>query len=570
MEPNCTSVIIDENYADFLIESERFIDIQFRENNPQLCYTDINNQFVLAHGPMPTSLNAIIRTWGYNIYPKLYGLLDSPSLEASGVTRLRNIPSLNLSGQGILIGIVDTGIDYTHPTFIRADGSSKVHSIWDQGIESSNQPSQFPFGTVYSNLQINAALASDNPLSIVPSTDEIGHGTMLAGIACGNENLSANFSGVVPLAEIVVVKLKKPKKFLKDFYIIPENTICYSESDIMFGVEYLTDLAEELERPISICIGLGSTFGGHDERNFLSRLISYRGDRSGVAMVVAAGNEGDRGHHFLGSVEKGSTSREVELRVGPNEYGFTMELWGTNPNTFSIDILSPTGEYVPRIPARLNESREIQFVFERTIILIDYILVEGQTGDQLILMRFRNPTEGIWKFNVYASTDLDSTFHIWLPLTGFISPNTYFTEPNPDYTITCPGNSIVPIVVTTYNTATGSLYLHASRGFSRTNRIVPSFAAPGVNITIPDLNNGYTTSSGSSLAAAHTTGVAALMLEWGVVRGNYTQLDSVEINKLLIRGAKRDPAETYPNRAWGYGILDVYNTFSTLRGDSSS
>lgn len=562
MDQGCREQILSEEYADYLVEYEQSI-----VNFPNVCFSFVSPEFLIAHTPISNLTTSLIGTWGYSIYPRLFGLLDTGSLEASGITRLRNIPSLNLEGQGILVGFIDTGIDYTHSVFRRADGTSKIYSIWDQTIQDGPPPEGFSFGTEYTNTQINSALNSTSPLTIVPSVDEIGHGTFLAGVTAGSVSANNDFSGVVPLAEIIVVKLKPPKKYLREFFIVPDNVTCYQESDIMFGLSYLLSVSERYKKPIAICIGVGSSLGGHDDRGFLSRYLSIIADRRGIGVVIAAGNEGDRGHHFSGSVPKNGVSDTVELRVGPNEYGFTMELWGASPNTFSIDILTPTGEYVPRIPARLNETRDIQFVFEQTTIQITYVLVEGQTGDQLILMRFRKPTEGIWRFQVYASTDLNSNFNIWLPITDFISSQTYFTEPDPDYTITSPGNTVVPIVVTTYDHTTGSLYLHASRGFTRTNKIAPSFAAPGVNITGPTTNNGFTTSSGSSIAAAHTTGVAAMFLEWGVVRGNYTQLDSVEINKLLIRGAKRDPNLTYPNKAWGYGILDVYNTFNTLRGE---
>lgn len=567
MDQNCTEQILSEDYADFIVEFERNIEPTEQNRNINVCYNYISPNFLIAHTPINDITTRLIGTWGYSIYPRLFGLLDTGSLEASGITRLRNIPNLNLAGQGILVGIVDTGIDYTHPAFRRADGTSKIFSIWDQTIQDGPPPDGFSFGTEYTNVQISSAINSSDPHTIVPSVDENGHGTFLAGVAAGSVSESNDFSGIVPLAEIVVVKLKPSKKYLRDFFVVPDNVTSYQESDIMFGVSYLMSISEKYGKPIAICIGLGTTLGGHDERGFLSRYLSIIADRRGVAVVIAAGNEGDRGHHYSGTVPKDANFDTVELRVGPNEYGFTMELWGSAPNTFSIDILSPTGEYVPRIPARLNESREIQFVFEQTTIQVDYVLVEGQTGDQLILLRFRKPTEGIWRFQVYASSDLNSNFNIWLPISDFITSDTYFTEPDPDYTITSPGNTIIPIVVTTYDHTTGSLYLHASRGFTRTNKIAPSFAAPGVNITGPTINNGYTTLSGSSVAAAHTTGVAAMFLEWGVVRGNYTQLDSVEINKLLIRGAKRDPNLTYPNKAWGYGILDVYNTFNQLRGD---
>lgn len=240
---------------------------------------------------------------------------------------------------------------------------------------------------------------------------------------------------------------------------------------------------------------------------------------------------------------------------------------GHSPSSFSIDILSPTGEYIPRIPARMNESREIRFILEDTLVNIDYFLVAAEAGDQLIMLRFLQPTEGIWRFRIYASGDLDLGYNIWLPIHSFISEDTYFLNPDSTNTITAPGNTIFPMTVTAYNITNNSLYLNASRGFTRADDIKPDFAAPGVNLIGPAINNEYVSMSGTSVATAHTTGVAALLLEWGVILGNYPQISSTEIKKFLIRGAIREPLEDYPNRSWGYGRINLYNSFIILRGD---
>ena len=211
-------------------------------------------------------------------------------------------------------------------------------------------------------------------------------------------------------------------------------------------------------------------------------------------------------------------------------------LWnygGNAFNTFSIDLLSPTGKYIPRIPARIGASREIRFVFEKTLIYIDYQIAESQSGDELILLRFKNPTEGIWRFRVYAGGDLDLNYNIWLPITKFLSAETYFTQPDPEYTLTSPGNTFIPIVVTAYDYANHTLYIDANRGYTRYDNIAPIIAAPGVNVIGPTFHNGYMVANGTSIAAAHTAGVAAMFLEWGIVRGNYTQISTVEIKYLV-------------------------------------
>ncbi len=563
---DCGDKIYSEDYFDLLIEYGRYL--SQLEADPNLCYDIINITHAVVYYPIRNLPSNFLQIYGYGSIPSCFGLLDLPSLEASGVRRARNIPALDLRGNGVLIGIIDTGIDYTHKAFIKADGTSKILSIWDQTIISDNHPEGFFYGTEYTREQINTALASENPLSVVPSVDEIGHGTFLAGIAAGNLDEANNFSGVVPDSELVVVKLKPAKKNLMKFFSIPPDVQCYQETDIMLAMKYLNNTATRLNKPMSIIIGLGTTSGGHDERGALSTSVSRVGDNGGIAVTIAGGNEGTSRLHYLGTFTGNDNYDTVELRVGPNEYGFSMELWGNAPNTYSLDILSPSGEYIPRIPARFGETREIRFIFESTVINIDYQLVEAQTGDELILLRFKSPAEGIWKFRVYGSGPLEKKFHIWMPLHLFVTSETYFPQSNPEYTLTSPGNSVIPIVVTAYNVTNQSLYLPASRGYTRSDVINPNFAAPGVNLVGPGKNNSYTTMSGTSVAAAHTAGIAAMLLEWGVVRKNHPLMDSVDIKNLLIRGAKRDPNITYPNKEWGYGILDIYNTFINLRGDT--
>lgn len=563
LDAECRKRIISEDYADFMLRPGQ--PFESMKSSMDICYDNFNIDSINVYTPVNQVPKNFIHLYGYGAYPNCYGLLDTTSMESSGITRLRNIPNFNLRGNGILIGMIDTGIEYTHNAFIKADGTSKVYSIWDQTIESDNLPEGFYYGTEYTQSHINAALKATNPYDIVPSTDENGHGTFLAGIAVGNSNLESQSTGVVPDAEISVVKLKPAKKFIKKFWCIPDEIICYQKNDLMNGIRYLYDTARRAQKPLALFISIGTSQGGHDERGALSSYLSYLAAQKGVCIVIAAGNEGNSGHHYKGSVAKGSKYDTVELKVGPNVSGFTMELWGTSPNLFSIDILSPTGEYIPRIPARLSESREIRFIFESTLITIDYQIVEAQSGDQLILMRFLKPTEGIWRFRVYASDALNSAFHIWLPMKQFLDTETQFLKPDPYYTLTSPGNTFIPIVTTTYNQNNKSLFNSASRGYMRNDYIAPAFAAPGVNMVGPSLNNEYITSSGSSVAAAHTAGVGAILLEWGIIKQNFIQMGTIEIRNFLIRGAIRDANLTYPNKDWGYGILDLYNTFYSLR-----
>lgn len=206
----------------------------------------------------------------------------------------------------------------------------------------------------------------------------------------------------------------------------------------------------------------------------------------------------------------------------------------------------------------------VRFILQETVVYITYELVQTTSGSQLILMRFRDPTPGIWNLEVYFSNATSGTFHIWLPIDGFLNTNVRFLNPDPYTTITQPGNSIHVITPGTYNANNQSLYLYSSRGYTRTNQIKPDFAAPGVNVTGPNLRNQYTTRNGSSVSAALTAGSAALLLEWGIKLRPYQYFTTYEIKNYFIRGAKQAPGLTYPNREWGYGTLNLYNIFTSL------
>lgn len=563
MSPQDRQRIMSEDYADLLISynGDDSIFQQFQDATVRI----INFFDAIVHVPVTQINDNTVVDLGYSVMPTLYGMISRESLEASGILRLRNIPSLNLRGSGVLIGIIDSGIDYTNPIFKNADNTTKIVSIWDQTISSDHFPQNTYYGTEYDRAQINTALQSTNPLEIVPTTDVIGHGTMLAGIAAGNEVPESNFYGVAPEAELVVVKLKPAKRYLKEFFLVPENVTCYQENDIIFGLDYITSVATALNRPIAICIGVGSSFGAHDGRGTLSGYLSLVGQRPKIGIAVAAGNEGNARRHYYGRINQATGYDTVELSVGEGEAGFSMELWGDSPGIFSLDIQSPSGEFVPRVIPVLDEMRTVTFIFEETVIVIDYQMVESQSSDQLILLRFRRPSQGIWKFNVYGRADLNVGFNIWLPMAGFISDNTFFIRSDPYVTIQSLGNSEIPITVTAYNTVDDSLYAAASRGFTRIGTVKPEVAAPGVNIIAPSLDQGFYAVTGTSPAAAHTTGIAALLLEWAVVMGRQPNMNSVDMKIFMIRGARRDIDITYPNRDWGYGILDAFNIFDILR-----
>ncbi len=297
----------------------------------------------------------------------------------------------------------------------------------------------------------------------------------------------------------------------------------------------------------------------------------------GTATVIAAGNETGRGHHYMGTIPTGESSVDVEIRVGQPESqrGFVVELWASTIDTYSVGFLSPSGETISRIPIIAGNETSIPFLLEPTVITVNYQLIEAGSGRQLIFMRFEAPTTGIWKIRVYNTQFLTGQFNMWLPTHNLISEETVFLTPSPYTTITLPGNTPSPITVGAYNHLNNSIYIHSSRGYTVGGLVKPDIAAPGVNIAGPAVGRRIgpagaaavpmTTRTGTSVAAAHVAGAVANLLSWGIVEGHNITMSEASIKAYLIRGARRNPALSYPNREWGYGALDLYETFLRLR-----
>ena len=453
------------------------------------------------------------------------------------------------------MAVIDSGIDYQHPAFRNGD-QSKILSIWDQSLPGGRS-GRIPYGREFTRVQINEALAAENPLEIVPLIDRNGHGTRLAATAAGNRIPEENFSGAAPEAELVIVKLKPAKKYLRDFYLFPREAEVFQEDDIMLAIAYVLQCAVENQMPLSICIGLGTNMGAHRGDGPLSEFINSTASFSQNSISIAAGNEGTARHHYLSGADRQEKTDTVELKVGEQEStrGFSMEFWGDSPNFYNIVIQSPTGERLPVSTALKYGTQELSFVFVETRILVNYIPIERRTGKTLVFFRFLHPAPGIWKLLVEERMPANGGFHIWLPTRGLISDETYFLESSPEFTITSPGDARDGMTVTAYQYHDNSLYVQASRGYNTENVVKPDFAAPGVGILTASIGAGRTfeQATGTSLAAAQTAGIAALLFEWALIRGNEPYFTGNSVKNYLSRGAVRDDIIQYPNPNWGYG-----------------
>ena len=562
MAENCREIIISEESADFIRRVNRGPE-DLARLYPGVCLQYINDFYTVFYVPV-SFLDARERTdFDYESFPMLYTLLENEGLEAGTIIQIQNQPVLQLKGSGVILGFIDTGIDYTNDCFRDDAGNSRILEIWDQTIQSGNLPVGLDYGSVYTREEINEALGSGEPFSVVPSRDEIGHGTQIASIAAGSPDENTGWTGAAPLSDIAMVKLKPAKQYLKRYFMVAPDAEAYQENDIMLGVRYLHELAQREKKPLVICMNLGSNMGGHEGNTPLSSIISTIGAKTGRCVVVAGGNEAHRGHHFYGRIMEGQDFQDVELRVGEEEYGLTMEIWGTTPDELSVAVTSPTGEEVPRTSIR-NGNQKYSFLFEKTGLYIDFQLLGARSGDQLIIIRMYAPTPGIWRLRVYGRNLIHRVYNIWLPTADLLNAPTQFLSSNPDITLTGPANTEIPITVAAYQVQNNSIYINSSRGYTRRGRIKPDIAAPGVEVRTVASGNRYTSMTGTSVSAAIVAGAAALLMEWGIVRGNRPTMGTVDIKQLLISGARRSSTELYPNRSWGYGMLDLYATFMEM------
>ena len=488
---------------------------------------------------------------------RLYGLSDLIAAEELGVLKLRRQPYLNLTGRGILFGIADTGIDYTHPVFRFGDGSSRILAIWDQTAETEEN-GEVPFGRIYSQDEINEALRSEDPLELVSVTDEIGHGTFMTGLAAGNVEEEEAFSGIAPEAGILVVKLRQARRCLKKFWFVGENTPAYEEEELIAAIDFMISFAQEQENDMVIYLGVSSSQGEHNGRGPLAAYLNLISLQPGRAVVLAAGNEGNAAHHFSSRSYEGIEYQDVEIRISDVKEGVSIEFWADAPDLYGIGFVSPAGEVVEKLPTRVSLREALSFVFEQTKIYVVYERVEEITGATLVRIFMENPANGIWKLRIFQEEVYGGRFDLWMPITPFIQGEAVFLKPDPETTITEPGNSAENMTVSAYSTETEGIYLDSSRGFTRGGRVKPDFAAPGVNVRGPIRGGLYTSRSGTSVAAALTAGIAVLMMEYNP---EYT---GVQIKNYLIRGAKRDNRK-YPNTEFGWGKVDIYEALLNMR-----
>ena len=453
-------------------------------------------------------------------------------------------PPLNLTGRGVLVGIIDSGIDYANPVFRNADGTTRIRNLWDQSL-SENPPAGYLIGTEYTSEQINEALRQptiEQRRQIVPSQDISGHGTAVAGVAAGN---SQEYRGVAYESDLIVVKLGLPR--LNGF---PRTT------ELMQAIDYVIRKALEYGQPIAINLSFGNTYGAHDGNSLLEQFIQDASNRWKNVICIGTGNEGNTAGHVSGILDE-NEQVEIELAVQENETGINVQIWKAYYDLVDILLEAPSGVRIGPIQEILGSQR---FRIGETEILLYYGEPSPYTIDQEIYMDFLPRTDyitsGIWRIILVPREIISGNYALWLPSESVLNEGTRFLSPSVQGTLTIPSTAFRTIGVGAYNSATMTYADFSGRGAGA--RIKPDLVAPGVNVRAPIPGGGFGEFSGTSFATPFVTGSAALLMQWGIVDGNDPFLYGEKVKAYFQRGAREILGfEEYPNQVVGYGALCV-------------
>lgn len=462
------------------------------------------------------------------------------------------VPPFSLFGKGILIAVIDSGIDYANADFRNEDGTTRIRSLWDQTIQS-NPPEGYLIGTEYASGQINEALMQNTVqerMQLVPSVDVSGHGTSVAGIAAGNGRGSAAriYQGVAPQSELIVVKLGNPRA--EGF---PRTT------EMMQAIDYVIGKAIEYQMPVAVNLSFGNTYGSHDGTSLLERFIDDIANVWKSVICIGTGNEGRSAGHTSGRL-RDDEEEIIQLAVQEREPSLNVQIWKAYHDVVDISLISPSGVRVGPIQEVLGSQR---FSIGGTELLLYYGEPSPYSIDQEIYIDFlpRDSyiTSGIWQIVLTPRKIVTGRYAMWLPSESVLNPGTAFLYPSEEGTLTIPATSYRTIGVGAYDALTFTYADFSGRGqFGIGTRAKPDIAAPGVDVTAPTPGGRYAAFSGTSFATPFVTGGAALLMEWGIVRGNDPYLYGEKVRAYIQRGARALPGFIeYPNPQVGYGALCV-------------
>ena len=496
-------------------------------------------------------------------------LNDISPVEASGAPVFNTNPYLRLNGRDVLVGVIDTGIDYLNKEFQMEDDTTRIVRLWDQTIQGDKYIYGLKYGVEYTEDQINQAISlqtsGGDPYSIVPSKDEIGHGTKVSGII-GGRGINPDLKGVAPDCKFVIVKLSRTTKVELDAALIDKMDVpSYSPWSVLLGIRYVVSVARELNKPLVLFIPMGSNMGSHTGNGIDESIIDNYSTQAETVIVVPVGNQGNTDTHTEGIIEKAGDIKDIEIRIGERQKNLPITIWINKHNRVKLSIISPTGGIIDNIEAKNTNNRRIIFLYEKTEMIVNFTSPELSTGDTLIFIRAYNLRPGIWKFRLTGEYIVEGNYYAWIPQRELIDDETKFLNPVEYTTITLPSTSNNAISVGYYNQNNNSIVSESSNGYTRYGNIKPDIVAGGSNALVTIPGGATSVMSGSSVAGAVVAGCCALILQWAVTDGNYPGIYSSQIKTYIISGAKTRPGDIYPNRQWGYGMFDLQGVFDWIK-----
>ncbi len=457
-------------------------------------------------------------------------------MSASCITPVRR-PPFNLTGRGVLVAMLDSGVDYLHPEFRYPDGTTRILNLWDQTVQGQ-PPAGYHLGTEFTKEQIDEALSEPGlaPLSV----DVSGHGTGVLAIAAGN-------NGVAYESGILAVKLGTPKS---DGF--PRTT------ELMLGLDYVLKKALEYRMPVAVNISFGNTYGSHTGTSLLETYIDDMSNLWKSSICVGSGNEGAAAGHTSGRLTN-TQIQNTEFVIASYESSLSLQIWKNYADSFQIYLIHPGGSIIGPLYERPPAQR---YRIQNTDLLIYYGEPGPYSVDQEIYIEFI-PTRdyidsGVWNVRLVPERIVDGTYQMWFPSSAAIGSATRFLNPRESNTLTIPSTASKVITVGAYNGATGAYADFSGRGAAANSLQKPTLVAPGVDIQTAAPDGRYVSQTGTSFATPFVTGAAALLMQYGIVDGEDPFLYGEKVKAYLQRGARPLPGfSMYPNNQVGYGALCV-------------